>query len=242
MKKRKIDIQINNFPKTVQTVLRGAEIFDTSCRSGATVLYSDQGYYIKIDEKGKLCREAEMIGLFSRMGMGAELAAYVSDEKDYLVTKAVAGEDATHWRSDPEHLCEVLADAMKLLHRMSIEGIPVSPCMEAYEQLKVSKAQEETGQDVEMNRFTGIAKLKYDTLIHGDFCLPNVMMNDGQFQAFIDVGQAGIGDRHIDIFWALWSLEYNLKTDKYRDYFLDLYGREYVDMNILALVETVEMR
>lgn len=114
MKKRKIDIQINNFPKTVQTVLRGAEIFDTSCRSGATVLYSDQGYYIKIDEK------------------------------DYLVTKAVSGEDATHWRSDPEHLCEVLADAMKLLHRMSIEGIPVSPCMEAYEQLKVSKAQEET--------------------------------------------------------------------------------------------------
>ncbi len=192
MKKRKIDIQINNFPKAVQTVLRGAEIFDTSCRSGATVLYSDQGYYIKIDEK------------------------------DYLVTKAAAGEDATHWRSNPEHLCEVLANAMKQLHGMSIDGVSVSPCMEAYGE------QEE--------------KLKCDTMLHGDFCLPNVMMNDGQFQAFIDVGQAGIGDRHIDIFWGLWSLEYNLKTDKYRDYFLELYGREYVDMDILALVETVEMR
>ena len=97
MKKRKIDIQINNFPKTVQTVLRGAEIFDTSCRSGATVLYSDQGYYIKIDEKGKLCREAEMIGLFSRMGMGAELAAYVSDEKKYFDMPKVSWNDLRKW-------------------------------------------------------------------------------------------------------------------------------------------------
>lgn len=60
--------------------------------------------------------------------------------------------------------------------------------------------------------------------------------------SFIDVGQAGIGDKHIDIFWVLWSLEYNLKTDQYNDYFLDLYGRENIDSEVLELVKEVEMR
>lgn len=253
MEKIRVEIQINDFPKELHHLFEGAAIYDTSCHSGATVLYSDQGYYIKIDGKGMLSREAEMIELFSRMKMGAERICYISEEKDYLVTKDVKGDDATHWLDDPEKLCEMLADAMKRLHEMPIEGIPVSPCMDAYEQLKVRLGTSGMTEETEINhtdlsegaasgRITGIAKLKYDTLIHGDFCLPNVMIKDAQFEALIDVGLAGVGDRHIDIFWALWSLEYNLKTDKYRDYFLDLYGREYVDMDILALVETVEMQ
>lgn len=109
------------------------------------------------------------------------------------------------------------AEAMKLLHGQSTEGVPVSPNMEAY-----------------------AGKLKCDTLIHGDFCLPNVMFADGKFSAFIDLGLAGVGDKHIDIYWVLWSLNYNLKTDKYTDYFLDLYGRENVDMEVLKIVAEVE--
>ena len=84
-------------------------------------------------------------------------------------------------------------------------------------------------------------KLNCDTLIHGDFCLPNVMLKNWEFRSFIDVGLAGAGDRHIDLFWALWSLEYNLKTDKYYDYFLERYGRERVNLEVLRLVEAVEM-
>jgi len=221
MEKIRVEIQINNFPKELRYLFEGAAIYDTSCHSGATVLYSDQGYYIKIDGKGMLFREAEMIKLFSRMKMGAELISNKSKGKDYLVTKAVKGDDATHWLEEPEKLCEMLADAMKRLHGMAIDGIPDSTCMASYGERE--------------------KQLKCDTVIHGDFCLPNVMIKDGKFEAFIDVGQAGVGDRHIDIFWVLWSLEYNLKTDKYRDYFLDLYGRENIDMNTLALTEEVEL-
>ena len=75
--------------------------------------------------------------------------------------------------------------------------------------------------------------LRCDTLIHGDACLPNVMADTGMF---IDMGLAGVGDKHIDLFWAIWSLQFNLKTDKYTDYFLDLYGRENVDEKVLQVV------
>ena len=62
-------------------------------------------------------------------------------------------------------------------------------------------------------------KLKYDLIIHGDFCLPNIILNNFLPSEMIDLENAGIGDHHIDIYWLLWSLEYNLKTDKYNEYF-----------------------
>lgn len=222
MKKIKIEINLNDFPKSLHHILAQSTIYDTSCRSSATVLYSDLGYYIKIDDEGKLRREAEMIEYFSRMEMGLKLVSYLSEDKDYMVTQSARGEDATHYRDDPKRLCEALADAMKRLHSMPIEGVPISICMEAYADLKDS------------------SNLKCDTLIHGDFCLPNVMLENYEFTSFIDLGQAGAGDKHIDLFWALWSLEYNLKTDRYNDYFLDLYGRENVDTSLLNLVKEIE--
>ncbi len=79
-----------------------------------------------------------------------------------------------------------------------------------------------------------------DTLIHGDACLPNLIMENGVFRSFIDVGQAGVGDRHIDLYWAIWSLQYNLGTDAYKDLFLDYYGRELVDDRLLQVVAEVE--
>ena len=48
------------------------------------------------------------------------------------------------------------------------------------------------------------------------------------------------GDRHIDVFWCLWSLWFNLKTDKYTDYFLDLYGREKVNLAVIKKLAQLE--
>ena len=156
--------------------------------------------------------------------MGVEVVHYLSAEKDYLVTKEAVGEDALaqHYLDNPEKLCEVLAEAMKYLHSRPVEGVPVSQCMDIYAK----------GENAE--------KLKQDTFIHGDFCLPNIILDNWKFSTFIDVGLAGVGDKHIDLYWVLWSLNYNLKTDKYTDYFLEQYGKEKVDMELLKLVKQVE--
>lgn len=64
-----------------------------------------------------------------------------------------------------------------------------------------------------------------NVIIHGDYCLPNIIMDNFSFKGFIDLGYGGVGDRHYDIYWGIWTLNYNLKTDNYRDIFLDAYGR-----------------
>lgn len=219
MKKTEINININDFPNELHYIFKNAVIYDSSSHPTITVLYSDNGYYIKIAEKGCLAKEAETAKLFERNGTGVEVVSYISDEKDYMVTRPAKGEDCTHYLDNPKKLCKVLAESMKFLHSKPIENIPVSSCMETY---------------------ADIGKIKHDTFIHGDFCLPNIILDDWKFSTFIDVGLAGVGDRHIDIYWALWSLNYNLKTDMYTDYFLDLYGRENFNEDILKIVSEVE--
>ena len=219
MKKTQIKINADDFPKGLHYIFENAKVYDSSSHPTMTVLYSENGYYVKIGEKESLTKEAEMAKLFERNGIGVEVVSYISDVKDYMVTRPAKGEDCTHYLNNPEKLCEVLAESMKFLHSRPVAVIPVSACMETY---------------------AGLDFMKQDTFIHGDFCLPNIILDDWKFSTFIDVGLAGVGDRHIDIYWALWSLNHNLKTDKYTDCFLDLYGKDSYDKDILKKVAEIE--
>jgi len=224
MQKTKTQININDFPRELHYLFDGATIYDSSSHPTMTTLYSTHGYYIKYAEKGALKKDAELGKLFEDIGMGVAVVHYLSEDKDYLVTKEAVGEDALapQYLANPEKLCRALAEAMKYLHDRPIEGVPVSGCMDIYA----------TGENA--------GRLKQNTFIHGDFCLPNIILDNWKFSTFIDTGLAGVGDKHIDLYWVLWSLNYNLKTDKYTDYFLEQYGKEKVDMELLKLVKEVE--
>ena len=83
-------------------------------------------------------------------------------------------------------------------------------------------------------------KLAKDTLLHGDYCLPNVMLKDWQVSGIIDLGNGGVGDRHVDLYWGAWTLAFNLHTDAYRQRFFDAYGRDLIDGERLLLVSAAE--
>ena len=78
-------------------------------------------------------------------------------------------------------------------------------------------------------------------LTHGDYCLPNILLDDWRFAGFIDLDSGGVGDRHVDLFWGIWSLGFNLKTDRYRERFLDAYGRDKIEEERLRTVAAVEV-
>ena len=88
----------------------------------------------------------------------------------------------------------------------------------------------------------GKCALRSDTLIHGDYCLPNIMLNDDfSLSGFIDLGAGGVSDRHIDLFWGAWTLGFNLGTDEYRSTFFDAYGRDRVDEDIIRVIGAAEV-
>ena len=60
-------------------------------------------------------------------------------------------------------------------------------------------------------------------LVHGDYCLPNVLVEDGELSALVDVGGAGLGDPLVDLAAGVWTLQYNYGPGHART-FLDSYG------------------
>ncbi len=80
-----------------------------------------------------------------------------------------------------------------------------------------------------------------DVLMHGDYRLPNIILDHWSFSGFVDLDHAGLADRHIAVFWALWTLRFNLHTDEYRDRFIDVYGRDLIDEDMLRVVAAVEV-
>ena len=249
------DFTLLDFPEELRMYIEGAHLSDSSSHSGARVLYLDSGYYLKIDQKGRLEREASVASWFEQEGMGTPVIHYLSTDKDYLLTKEAIGQDALAFLDQPETICQTMAEALKKLHSLYPKNFPSENHLQTYKdralknyekgnfyakallpQFQINSREEafrliqEQGHLLETNAF-----------IHGDACLPNFILKDAShFSCFIDLGLADFSDRHIDLFWAVWSLNYNLHDPKYAELFLDYYGRDQVDMNKLRLVAAFE--
>ena len=194
---------------------------------------------------------------FHSKHLGPEVLAYESLEADWMLTRKVPGEDCLdpQYMADSLRLCDTTAQLLRQLHETDFTGCPVPDRTADY--LAIARhnwenkiydpslfpdnwgytSAEEAWAVVEANG----KYLKTDTLLHGDFCLPNIMLDAWKPSGFIDVGGGGVGDRHVDLFWGSWTLNFNLKTDKYCQRFLDAYGREHFEPEMLRTIAAVEV-
>lgn len=249
---------LSAFPAVFHPFLQNAAVFDSSCSAVARVWFLDKGpgFYLKTAPRGTLFKEAAMTRFFHEKGLATQVLTYESLEEDWLLTRRVPGEDCTDamYLADPVRLCDTTAQLLRMLHDTDFSGCPVHRTADYLETARKNyeakaydatlfpdnwgyATAEEAWQEVERNgKF-----LRSDTLLHGDYCLPNIMLNNWQLSGLIDLDAGGIGDRHIDLFWGIWSLQFNLKTDAYRDRFLDAYGRDKVNEDVFRTVAACEV-
>lgn len=259
MERKPVSVNLQDFPVQFHPFLQGANLFDSSCSAGARVWFldKDSGFYLKKSPKGSLANEAAMTAFFHSKGLGAEVLAYESSAYDWLLTRRIPGEDCTFqlYKDDPERLCDLTALLLRQLHETDITGCPISNRTGDY--LHTAKCNYEN-QRYDVDLFPdnwGYASaeeawhvveqtgryLTTDTLLHGDYCLPNIMLDNWRFSGFIDLDASGVGDRHVDLFWGMWSLQFNLKTDRYCTRFLDAYGRDCINEELFRTVAAIEV-
>ncbi len=258
MKRTEVSLLQEKLPPELRPLIDGARVFDSSSSPEARTYFVDRdgGYYLKVGEVGSLAREATMTEYFHSIGLGVKVCSYISAERDYMLTERALGEDLTHplYLSEPRKLAVTMAKLLRALHAKSYEGCPVIRTPEYLETVKKNYTEGKfdlspfgnsatLGNAESAYRFVekNAGVLRADTLIHGDFCLPNIIFDGWRFSKFIDVGNGGVGDRHIDLFWGAWTLNFNLGTDEYRDVFFDAYGRELIDPLALRVVEAAEI-
>ena len=256
MKRIPINVNLKDFPEEFHRFLEQAAVFDSSCSREAKVYFLDLdgGLYLKRSGKGSLKKEALMDDYFHRKGLGApEVVRYLEEEQDWLLTSRVAGEDCTHaeYLADPKRLCDLLAAKLRELHETDFSDCPIQSHTANYlataEKNHLQGAfdvsffdRNATAEEAWQVLQEGKHLLKADTLLHGDYCLPNVMLDRWRFSGFIDLGNGGVGDRHVDLFWGAWTLNFNLGTDKYRERFFDAYGRDRVEEDVIRIVSAAE--
>lgn len=249
MKQTEISFDISTLAPDMRSLIGSARFFDSSCSESAQTIYVDGDIkaFLKIGASGSLKREKEMQDYLSAYGLAAKTLAYINTgTHDSLLSTALDGEDAISelHLGDPLKLAQVLGIHLRELHSLPTQNCPF-PNRSA-ELLAESKSNIATGYMdnaiVEEEFLFAAAKLqelshlaKDDVVIHGDYCLPNILMQDFQLRGFVDLGTGGIGDRHYDLFWGMWSLNYNLGTHHFTDTFLDAYGRDYYDPQRLLL-------
>lgn len=253
MKKREISIPQDSFPAALMPYLKQARLYESSCSAEAQTLYIDgaQKAYLKIAKEGKLLREMKMTRFMHNHNLAPAVLKYFCENgSDYLLSAALEGEDGIEDCNieQPERLADIFGKSLRIIHNLPQSACPYhsrSAEMIAESESSIMRKYIDTSIiaedfDIAAKRFSDLTHCAIDdVVIHGDYCLPNIIMKDFKLLGFVDLGTGGIGDRHYDLFWGIWTLEYNLKSDKYRDIFLDAYGRKEIDPDRLELSRLV---
>ncbi|MCL4863373.1 MAG: aminoglycoside 3'-phosphotransferase [Caldilineaceae bacterium] len=147
------------------------------------------------------------------------------DGQGYLLMSAIAGLDAIHEThgDDLPNLVRVLAEGLRLFHATPMDNCPFDEMIGAklgrarqraaaglvdpddFDEQRLGKSVAEVLAELEGTR----PPTEDLVLTHGDYCLPNILLDGGKLSGFIDLGRAGVADRFQDLALAARSLAYN---------------------------------
>ncbi len=160
----------------------------------------------------------------------------------WLITRALPGRDATDPVFAPVHerLVRTLAAGLRTFHDAPVEICPFDFRLEhalAHARRRLDEGRIQPAQDFhpEFGHLSAEEAIEHlhrtrpdsERLVvcHGDYCLPNVLIEADAACGFVDLGELGVADRWWDLAVATWSVTWNLGPG-YEDLFLHEYGVE----------------
>lgn len=195
----------SELPRTIKEYVKKLSYnIDTIGRSEDKVYVFEDKYILKISSnKERLIREKERVNFLNQNNIpGSRTICYIEEnDKYYYLRTCINGDSLINERfiNNPDLLIEVLIKVVKVLRGLDNIECPF-------------KSTNNIGND----------------FVHGDLCLPNIYVDENnEFIGFIDLDNLGQGDKWYDYSWLLWSLAYNLKTDKYNQALLDSLNLEF---------------
>lgn len=197
--------------------------------SGNQVLIFDD-MVLKIEDGSVSATEQVQIiqWLDGKLPVPKVLAYEELDGKSYLLMSRISGKMScdTYYLEHPQVLLEALADGLKMLWDVDIKDCPRRRDLDA--ELQEARMRVENDlvdlDNVEPTTFGegGFESPKHllewlennkptyePTFSHGDYCLPNIFLDKGKITGFIDLGDAGVGDKWRDIALCYRSLKHN---------------------------------
>lgn len=232
-------MNLEEYPLELKNIIKNMkseEVMVGCSDSKVYKLFSDSNkFYLKI-AKSNIGLENEYKKLYWLQGklLVPEIIYFGKyADKDFLLTREINGKMAFEINEkEPIELIKLLVEGIKM-----------------FENIDISKCKFNNSLDIELkqvlynieNNLIDMKKFKehgrFDTpiqlyeyllnnrpkeeliLTHGDYCLPNIIIDKDKISGFIDIGSCGIADKYKDISTCVWSMKYNGKTDEYIELF-----------------------
>lgn len=223
------------------------------------LLKSKQNMYLKVMPKileRSLSREAGISRwLAGKLPVPEVIALTEDNENEYLLTSEIKGApscDPSFADSMPM-LVKLLAEGLRMVHGVDTEGCPFDRSLdvrvkEAEYSVKNRLVNEDKFDEIRRGRKAGdlyrelmATRPSYEELVftHGDYCLPNIIINNGAVSGFIDMGRGGVADRYQDLALAARSLAFNFDK-KWIPHLFSEYGIDNIDYDRIEFYQLMD--
>ncbi len=240
--------KFKNIPQDLKKILKNSNIKSVShgCSDAQVCLIETLSEspkcYLKRGLPGTLEREKSILVWLKDKLPVPKVLYYSKAERDYLLIEGIKGVDLVSALSylSSENVVSLLAEGLRMFQGVDINGCPFN--MRFAQKLEETKSLVERKlikiEDFEPENLEKSLEEIYRQLLlgkpesedlaftHGDYCFPNIIINDGKISGFIDLERGGIADRYQDIAIAVRSIRHNLQSEKYVKLFLDACGCE----------------
>ena len=242
-------------PEKIKSIL-GSSIgnSDTVGMSEASILLFED----KVLKIQRVCDESKnerdvMLWLKDKLPVPEVICHEIYNGQSYLLMLKLSGVMACDESclARPQELTEILATGLKMLWDTDISKCPYNFSLDKklemarynveHELVDTNNVEPDTFGE---NGFQSPAHLldwlehnrpEEDYVFsHGDFCLPNIFIENGKISGFLDLGKTGYADRYQDIALCYRSLKHNYEG-KYG-------GKIYTGFNANSLFDKLELK
>ena len=219
-------------PKKIKNIIgkKNFIVDDTGMSGSSVLIFDDMVLKIRSAEEDNSNEQVMMEWLKDKISVPECICNFTENDLNYFLMSKIIGKMSCEdeYMNDPIFLVSVLADAMKILWSVDISDCPVKN--DLGKMLKRAEYRVEQGlidiDDAEPETFGNkgfkspeeLLSWLYDNkpeedfvLSHGDFCLPNIFIDNDRFSGFVDIGRMGIADRYQDIALCCRSLKHNFE-------------------------------
>ena len=213
--------------------------------------------------RGELSAEAKLLEwLDGRLPVPKALAFEEDVESASLLMSPIPGENIADLaeRATPaqtECLIQLLAEGLQVIHSVDCLGCPQDVTIDSMVQHAIwitkhnlvdmddleDRWRRDSASEILAELLARVPAVKdsaeESVLIHGDYCLPNILVQNGKVSGFVDWGSGGIGDRYFDLALARRSIVRNW-DEQWVQPFFDAYGLPEPDEERLDFFELVD--
>jgi aminoglycoside phosphotransferase len=185
-----------------------------------------------------------------------QVAGFVEgDGYQHLLLSEVAGYSAHEPPNadDIAPLIRLLAAGLRMIHALPADTCPFrhgisAELAEARQRMAAGLVDEDdfdaarqgrSAEDLFGELLATIPSEEDLVFTHGDYCMPNIIIQGDRIGGFIDMGRAGIGDRYRDLALAVRSVQFNYGRE-WVEPFLQEYGSGTIDWKKIGFFQLLD--